>query len=416
MLTTVRAVFSDMKKLMIIAAALIINAAHAFCCTSLIISGRVTADGRPVMMKHRDAGELNNRFEWFQGPVYSFIALMNAPSEGGEAWSGTNSSGFCIMNTASYNIKDDDVPASAMDREGEVMFRALGMCATLADFELFLDSLDRPMGVEANFGVIDAQGGAAYYEVNNHSWIKYDVNEIPEGYRVVTNFSESGRVEDYKGYERYLTASAIMRDIYEASHGDKLNISHTDLFWKFSRSYRSEMLGLDFLADYKSMTSEYGFRGIVVDQDFIPRKSTAASVVFEGVAKGGDPRKTVMWGILGYPACSVAVPMMVADTDIIPFYMKRTEDSCNAPICDRALALKSSEVFRFDISNGGSYLDLNNVIKMLDVCYRLESEMDKQWSKIYGEWCDGSISYDSFINEYKILTESYYSDYLQSSF
>ena len=34
---------------------------QAFCCTSVIISGNARADGRPVMYKHRDTGELNNR-------------------------------------------------------------------------------------------------------------------------------------------------------------------------------------------------------------------------------------------------------------------------------------------------------------------------------------------------------------------
>lgn len=90
----------------------------AFCCTSVIISGGVRADGRPVMLKHRDTGELNNRMEWFQGPGYSFIGLVNSPSRGGEVWSGVNSAGFCIMNTATYDLKDDDVPASGWTGRG----------------------------------------------------------------------------------------------------------------------------------------------------------------------------------------------------------------------------------------------------------------------------------------------------------
>ena len=176
----------------------------AFCCTSVIISGGVRADGRPVMLKHRDTGELNNRMEWFQGPGYSFIGLVNSPSRGGEVWSGVNSAGFCIMNTATY------VPSSEMDKEGIVMYKALGICRSLQDFENMLDSLPKPWGVEANFGIIDALGEAAYYEVDNHSWKRFDVADQPGGYMVVTNFTRSGRKEDRKGVDRFQKASRIM--------------------------------------------------------------------------------------------------------------------------------------------------------------------------------------------------------------
>lgn len=384
----------------------------SYCCTSLIISGKATKDGRPLMMKNRDTGELNNRFERFQGPVYAFIGLVDSPSEGGVVWSGMNSAGFCIMNTASYNIKYDDVPDSEMDKEGEVMYEALGTCATLSDFEKLLDKRNRPMGVEANFGVIDAQGGAAYYEVNNASWIKYDVNEIPEGYRVVTNFSESGKVEDYMGYERYLTASAVMKEIYESSPGGIFDIDHNDLYWKLSRSYRHELIGIDYLGDYDSLVKNYGFNGVVVDQDFIPRKSTSASVVFEGVVKGGNPDTCVMWGILGYPACSFSVPMIVSDEDLLPSYLKKNDDSMNSILCDKVLDIKGSEIFRFDISNGSKYLDLNNVIKYLNVMYSLESSFYEEWKELYDGWCNGKISSKDFKKSYSEMNMSAYKNYL----
>ncbi len=231
----------------------------AFCCTSVIISGGVRADGRPVMLKHRDTGELNNRMEWFQGSIYSFIGLVNSPSQGGEVWSGVNSAGFCIMNTATYDLKDDDVPSSEMDKEGIVMYKALGICRCLQDFENMLDSLPKPLGVEANFGIIDALGEAAYYEVDNHSWKRFDVADQPEGYMVVTNFTRSGRKEDRKGVDRFQKASRIM------DSADVSVIDHHFLFNEISRSGKPIM-----------------------------RDITSSSVVFEGVPQGEDPSKTVM--------------------------------------------------------------------------------------------------------------------------
>ena len=186
----------------------------ALCCTSVIISGKVRADGKPVMMKHRDTSHLTNDIRWFQGERYSFIGLVNTDEEAGkEVWAGTNSAGFSIMNTATYDLKEDDVPEDQMDREGYVMYRALEVCATVQDFEHFLDTLFKPMGVEANFGVIDAQGGAMYYEVDN--WrirAKYDVNEEQTGYRVVTNFTWQGREADRKGVDRYEKACTLLSE------------------------------------------------------------------------------------------------------------------------------------------------------------------------------------------------------------
>ena len=154
----------------------------AFCagtdgnaCTSAIFTARASGLGRPVMLKHRDTGQLNNRIERFQGPKYGFIGLTNSDRDQGEVWSGMNDAGFCIMNTAAYNFKDDDVPAEQMDREGIVMYGALGVCATVDEFEEYLSSLPQPWGVEANFGVIDAFGGAAYFEANNHLYVRHNV-------------------------------------------------------------------------------------------------------------------------------------------------------------------------------------------------------------------------------------------------
>lgn len=382
----------------------------SFACTSLIISGKKSADGRPLMLKHRDTGKLDNRVQWFRGPVYSFIGLVNSDTKGGEVWTGTNTSGFSIMNTASYNIKDDDVPAEKMDREGELMFKALGICASVSDFEKLLEEYERPMGVEANFGVIDANGGAAYFEVNNHSWVKYDVNEDPKGYRVVTNFSESGRYEDYMGYERYLTASAIMEEIDDSFGGGTLDITHRDLFWRLSRSYRHEFIGMDYLRDYKELKEKHGFNGILVDQDFIPRRSTSASIVIEGVAPGQNPMNTVMWTIIGYPASSVYLPLLVMDEDILPHFVK-SQDGGNAEICDIALAAKNERIFRFNISNGRNYLDLDNVISMLTDCSALEYSMSLEWETLYSSWISGKKGNDEFKSDYATLMNSYFYDY-----
>ena len=408
-----------MKKVLL-TALLLLLALPSFCCTSVIISGRVTSDGRPLMLKHRDTGKMNNRVEYFRGPVYSFIGLVNSASPGGEVWTGLNEAGFSIMNTASYNIKDDDVPESAMDREGQVMFRALGECKTLKDFELLLDACTRPMGVETNFGVIDAYGGAAYYEVNNDSWVKYDVNESAQGYRVVTNFSESGRAEDVQGYERYLTASDIMSELHSSKKVWN-SLNHSDLFNSISRSYRHALTGMDYAADWKTLARKTSFTGVGVDQDFIPRRITTASIVIEGVALGENPAHSVMWTILGYPACSVALPLMVADCDRLPSCVKKSESSNNAELCSLALKIKKDFVFTFDVSNGEKYLRLDNILKgvgerpsLLSCCAAAEKKIDSSFYELFGKWIRGEMSDSAFYDEYAVLSETYFGVYKSS--
>lgn len=325
-----------------------------YCCTSAIFTGKATPDGRPLMWKHRDTGEENNRIEYFKGDKYNFLALMNSPDHLDEAWTGTNSVGFSIMNTASYNLKDDDVKSSLMDKEGVVMFKALATCATLRDFEKMLDKYPRPMGVEANFGVIDAQGGAAYYEVNNNSWKKIDVNDptiAPQGYLVYTNHSYTGRKDDGMGYIRYTNADNIVKNRI-ACGGE---ITPEWIFGELSRSFYHSVLGIDLVKDNDILQKGSGW---FIDQDFIPRRSSTASIVLSGVKPGDDPLNTVMWTILGYPPVSVAVPLMVKAGENQPEWMIKMDDSDNAWMCDKALVLKH-KVFSIKRGNGSKYMNFN---------------------------------------------------------
>jgi hypothetical protein len=76
-----------------------------------------------------------------------------------------------------------------------------------------LETLPKPLGVEANFGVIDANGGAAYYETANYKFEKFDANDptvAPDGYLIRTNYSFSGEENKGLGYIRYATAADLL--------------------------------------------------------------------------------------------------------------------------------------------------------------------------------------------------------------
>ena len=199
-----------MRKLLSVIIVYLVGWIPMFPCTSAVVSGRVTPDGRPLLWKHRDASDLNNRIVHFEaeGGTLEFVGLVNGvDTMANEVWAGYNTSGFSIMNTASYNLKNDT--SSLSDREGVVMKQALGECRTVEDFARLLDSLPRPIGVEANFGVVDALGGAAYFEVNSYEVFRYDVKDSPDGYLLRTNYSVSGRPNEGYGYIRYDNAARL---------------------------------------------------------------------------------------------------------------------------------------------------------------------------------------------------------------
>ena len=185
----------------------------SIACTSAIISADASASGRPMLWKHRDTSNTDNKVEYISGEdgEFSFVALFNADDrECKEAWIGMNEVGFAVMNTASYNIKNDNVPASKMDKEGLLMAMALKACTTVEDFENFLINLPKPMGVEANFGVIDAYGNGAFYETNNDSFVKFDLKQSPNGVLIRTNYSHSGRTGEGYGYVREANAEHLL--------------------------------------------------------------------------------------------------------------------------------------------------------------------------------------------------------------
>lgn len=374
--------------------------ADVIACTSAIITGKATPNGRPLLWKHRDTGELDNKVKYFKGEKYTFYALINSiDAMKNEAWTGTNEAGFSIMNTASYNLKDDNVPSDQMDKEGEVMFKALATCRTLADFEKLLDKYKRPMGVEANFGVIDAEGGAAYYEVNNDSWTKIDANDpkiAPQGYLIYTNHSYTGRLDDGMGYVRYTAAEKIMKEHI----GRNGAVTPKWIFQNLSRSFYHSVLGIDLNKDKELVEKCNGW---FIDQDFIPRKSTSCSIVVEGVKKGENPANTVMWTILGYAPIGVAVPLMVANGENIPSFMT-AEGTENAQMCDWVLENKK-EIFPITRGNGNKYLNYNAVVKYMVPAVEMENKVFEQACPIIEKIREGKASAADLAPVYKTVEQ-----------
>jgi len=320
-------------------------------CTTAVVSGKATDDGSPLLLKNRDADALQNKLVYFFDGRFKFIGLVNSTDkENKEVWCGFNEAGFGIMNSASYNLKINDT-TKLSDLEGRIMKMALERCATLEDFEKMLNDLPKPLGVEANFGVIDANGGAAYYETDNFKFIKYDVNDpavAPNGYLIRTNFSIAGEDNKGYGYIRYATAS----NLFENKIKDE-KISFEFLINDVPRCLIHSFTNTDLAKNLPDEKSEK----FVYFRDYIPRHSTSAAIVVQGVKENESASLTTMWTILGFPLTSVVIPVWLNDDGMFPKVLQADETG-NAPICDLALKLKD-KIFSHQNDASENYMNLS---------------------------------------------------------
>ena len=122
---------------------------------------------------------------------------------------------------------------------------------------------------------------------------------MPEGgilYR--TNYSLSGDEGRGRGFERYATMGWLTAKVKRYCPA---------FFFKSGRSHIQH--GVDSLRRRCS--------GWLLEHDYIPRPTTTASIVIEGVPQGGDELSGMMWCATGYTPCSYAIPVWVAAGDEI---------------------------------------------------------------------------------------------------
>ena len=342
----------------------------AYACTSAIVSGKNTVNGRPLLWKHRDTGEENNKVERIAAKDgnMEYIGLYNANDTAcREAWMGYNSAGFAIMNTASYNLKDDTISADKMDKEGFVMARALQVCKTMNDFKVFLDTLSRPMFVEANFGVIDAQGNGGYFETNNYTYTFFDLADAPDGILTRTNYSYSGREDEGYGYIREQNLKETI-----APYLKERKITPAVFTEEISRRFYHSLMCKDFT----NCDEEW-----VVDQDFIPRRSSTATTVIEGIMPGEDPTLTTMWIGIGYPPCSEIRYVWLGEGGV-PEDLRGLGENGHSQLCDTVVARKH-EVFSIKRGSGKSYVNIGKMYNAEGTGY--SQQMKARNEEIYKE-------------------------------
>ena len=385
----------------------------SFACTTAVISGKFTKDGRPMLWKHRDTWAINNKIMTFNDGKYSYIALINSKDKSGKSiWIGYNSAGFAIMNSASYNLNNDTIKQTGL--EGRLMKEALQSCATIDDFEAMLKAMDKPTRLEANFGVIDANGGAAYFELANFRYTKYDATDpvvAPYGYIIRTNHSMSGELGKGGGYIRYVTTdNEFLMAIKENRLTPKTIVQNC------TRNMTNSLTKVD-LNDYDNIPANHPT--YVSFTDFVPRRGTSSSIIVEGVIKGESTKNVVMWTVLGWPLASVCIPLWLNDKVELPRIVQYDDKVKDSPLCNMALQVKN-QAFSYKWGYSSKYyINVNALLNadntgLIQIVTPFENKIFDKAQKMISKWND--IPDNNDIKEfYKWIDENvpefYYSNW-----
>ncbi|MDE7414070.1 MAG: C45 family peptidase [Muribaculaceae bacterium] len=349
--------------LLILGVMIVCGGLSSRACTSAIISADLNPSGRPILWKHRDTSNTHNKVEYIpsDGNSFGYVALFNAEDKDlREAWMGMNEAGFAVMNTASYNLKDDKVSQKKMDKEGFVMTKALKSCRTVDDFAHLLETLPRPMGVEANFGVIDAYGDGAYFETNNHSFIRFDLKDAPEGMLIRTNYSHAGRPKEGYGYIREANAECILEPFARKK--------------EITPELLTETVSRTFYHDGKKEDFTMSGLNSLLDEDFIPRYKSTATIAIEGCHPIDSSIEAtpdfvrdeyIMWTGIGYPPVSI-IKAVKCDENGVDSGLKGTLPTGHSQLGDEAVR-KRGEVFR--LNGKKAYIDMEKLYNAEETGY-----------------------------------------------
>jgi hypothetical protein len=372
-----------------------------FGCTTAIVSGKYTPDGRPLLLKHRDTDALDNKLVILTSGKYRALALVDSKDKESESiWIGFNETGFAIMNSASYNLNFND-PSPKNDQEGILMKQALLECRTIQEFEDLLNRLPKPLQVEANFGVIDAMGGAAYFETGNSRFTKIDVNDpkiAPHGYVVRTNYSFTGEANRGAGYIRYQTAEDLF---YMASARNDLSVDY--ILRQVSRCVKNSLTGEDIL-DYQHLKANES--KFMYFQDCTVRPSSAGSFVVQGILAGERPELTTMWSILGFPLSTVAIPVWLTRENLLPSILTAAPGE-KSLLCSFGLDLKK-RIVPVTRGNGKYYLQTTTVINsdktgIYQQLQPLEESIREEAYKYLRTWRKSGINSQELDRFYKFV-------------
>ncbi len=347
-------------------------------CTTAVIAGSATANGRPLLWKNRDVSFANQEIMYLDDGIYPYVTIITA-SDTSNAWGGVNSTGFAIEDANNWNTTD---PLGAPEDDGTIIKLALQTCRTVDDFQAILDST-QIVGhrTPAIFGVIDSAGGGAMFETFTNSYVRYDVTDpqdAPLGILVRSNWSYAGSTQGRIGVYRHNRAKTLIEN---ASNGDSLTAAF--MFRHVMRDLRNETGFNPYPLPYEGTVGGLP-RGWISTYGAVCRRLTVSACVIEGVLPNEDPLLSTLW----------AFPMSVQYGVPLPFWVasRTTPVETNGPVtsalCDQGWRIRTMaqhydgfrdtlDTYILDDSYGGGVLAMT---------YPLEDEIVARTDSALAVW------------------------------
>ena len=191
---------------------------------------------------------------------------------------------------------------------------SLGRCSSVDEFELFLDSLPKPIEVRANYVVIDANGGASVFEVSSYTFTRFDTDSTAEGFLVRANLSFS---QDMTNIDSLYPSSVSRHTIATNYLNEALQIDGyitKENFFELSRCLVNS--DSDDLRDVAPFSEEPP-----VPMSFsrlIPTYSSTSSMIVQGILPDEIPDLTTAWTMVGPPLSTVIIPFWMTSDRTFP--------------------------------------------------------------------------------------------------
>ena len=397
-----------MKKIFvsILSALLLAGAYDASACSAIVISGKYTADGKPLILKTRDQGlkNFNTNIKFHQRGKYDFISMGPTPWVAAEkiksTGGGMNSQGLCMAALTSNSFPTDTLKVKGHS-SAAIQLYALANCRSIEEFEAYLASIPQPLAVRFNLCVTDAFGGAAIYEFGRNTWVKYDVNDpkdAPEGWRCCTNFAFSGDDPGKTGVDRYEDCVEIMKAVRKNKDGK----------YELTPEFLMDQCGRSFINVREGINDGNITAAAIIDKGLVSYWRSSNLIVFQGVPQNTDPKFSVMWTALGHPRCSPLIPLIPSLGNTIPSYID------NPPAREAeifSLVMKISDKYLYhsgDKGNKNRELDVNNAKALRKCAVAAESQINALFIPLHAKWEKGKISDEKFKEEYLKQLNKYF--------
>ena len=257
-------------------------------CSSVIVTGSATKDGRAILTKNRDLpNDIKNRPYYIPATstTYAFVGVQATAM-------GINEKGLAVMNTLMPVLEDEpgygNLLLNQKILEGYESVGAVASALQSPSSDIGPEHRSSLGGIATCVGIIDRFGAGAFFEISNtEAYVQY----IVDGYDTRANHPRifPGLAGRPSGRDQYLLDA--LDDIY-VENGI---ISWEDVMQYASRYVRNKEIG----------SSYFSIEGEVCNQNTV-----SAMVAVSGDARY-DGKLNIMWGAYGYtPLVSVFVPSM----------------------------------------------------------------------------------------------------------